>query len=273
VQLQNTWTVLLGAVIVKEIKTPWKRWGYYAFCIINHWYAMSWGSYFWFGLLLADLDINFKYRTNIQSRATLLYPLITIASLLVFLSLGNDLLSVWTGWTFSTNERDIHPEIQSGLNIGATAESGYPEYTEPKLNGLVFCVAAQFIVEISVWTQKFLSSGPFLLLFPHVFTMYLIHGLVQWSIGSLVCVYFAGIGMAYWLNILLTALITYACLFACLPIVTPVMEMLGKEMTKSIWIAASEEPPAWKPTTWPFEKEEVQLHALEQRQDQDDRRS
>ena len=258
VQLQNTWTVLLGVVIIKEIKTPWKRFGYYTFCIINHWYAMSWGSYFWFGLMLADLDINYKYRQTIQGRATLLYPLIVLASILVFVSLGNDLLSVWTGWTFSTNERSIHPDPLSGLSLEQAGLASYPEYTEPKLNGLVFCVASQFIVEISVWAQKFLSTKPFLLLFPHVFTIYLIHGLVFWSIGSLVCVYFAGQEMAYWLNMLLTALICYVTLFAALPIVTPIMELLGKEMTKSVWLSASEEPVEWKPTSWPFEKEEVQ---------------
>ncbi|OQO02914.1 hypothetical protein B0A48_11197 [Cryoendolithus antarcticus] len=258
VQLQNTWLVLLGAVVITEIKTPWKRFGYYAFCVVNHWYALSWGSYFWFGLLLADLDITYKYRTKIQSSPLLLYPLLTAASLLVFVSLGNDLLSVWTGYTFSTKERSIHPEIQSGLNIGATPFAAYPEYTEPKLNGLVFCVASQFIVEISVWTQKFLSTKPFLLLFPHVFTMYLIHGLVFWSIGSLVCVWFADLGLAYWLNMLLTAIICYVALFACLPIVTPAIEMLGKEMTKSIWVGASQEPDEWRPTSWPLGRDEVE---------------
>ena len=71
------------------------------------------------------------------------------------------------------------------------------------------------------------------------------------------CVYFAGLGYAYWLNMLLTALISYATLFAALPIVTPVMEMLGKEMTKSVWVAASEEPVEWRPTSWPLSREEV----------------
>ena len=241
-----------------EIKTPWKRFGYYAFCIINHWYALSWGSYFWFGLMLADLDITFKYRKYIQSRAYVLYPMIIFASILVFCSLGNDLLSVWTGYSFSTNERGIHPEPLTGLRISQTTAAGYPSYVEPKLNGLAGCVGAQFIVEISIWAQKFFSTKPFLLLFPHVFTIYLIHGLVWWSIGSLACVYFASIGLEYWVNILLVALISFSTLFAILPIVTPVMDMLGKEFTRNIWLSASEEPVKWKPTAWPLEKEQIQ---------------
>lgn len=179
---------------------------------------------------------------------------------MIFCSLGNDLLSVWTGYSFSTNEKGIHPDPLTGLRIRQTPSHGYPEYTQPKLNGLVGCVGAQFIVEISVWAQKFFSTKPFLFLFPHVFTIYLIHGLVFWSIGSLACVYFASIGLEYWVNILLVAIISFSSLFLILPVVTPVMEMLGKEMTRNIWLAASEEPVEWKPTTWPLEKEEIEAH-------------
>ncbi|KAK4983119.1 hypothetical protein LTR66_008954, partial [Elasticomyces elasticus] len=67
VQLQNSWLVFLGVVVVREIKTPWKRFSYYAFCILNHWYALSWGTYFWAGLLLTDLDITFHYRKRLTA--------------------------------------------------------------------------------------------------------------------------------------------------------------------------------------------------------------
>ncbi|KAK4957376.1 hypothetical protein LTR10_005338 [Elasticomyces elasticus] len=267
VQLQFSWVSLLGAVVVREIKTPWKRFGYYAFCMINSWYAMNWGYYFYGGLLLADLDITFKYRKWIQARPWVHYPLLNLAIGLVLLSLANDLISIWTGWTFSTNERGIHPDVITGLNLAQTERGGYPEYTEPKLNGFVFAVMSQYVVELSTWLQAALSTKVFLWLFPHVFTIYLIHGLVFWSMGSLVCVYFAGIGLPYWLNMLLTALISYATLFAILPIVTPVMEMLGKEITKGIWVSASEEPAEWRPSSYPFTVEEIR--AMVYRKDDD----
>jgi len=269
VQLQFSWVVLLGAVVVREIKTPWKRMAYYAFCIINSWYALSWGSYFWTGLLLADLDITFKYRKYIQARPWAHYPLLILASILVWLSLANDFFSVWTGYTFGTEEHGIHPEPESALPLKFTSSAGYPPYTEPKLNGLVFAVGSQYIVEISTWVQAVLSTKIFLWLFPHVFTIYLIHGLVWWSMGSLVCVFFAGQGLPYWLNMLLTALICYTTLFSILPIVTPVMEMLGKEITKGIWISASEEPPVRRPTSWPFSKEEIES-MIYRKDDEDD---
>ncbi|KAK3068431.1 hypothetical protein LTR53_014008, partial [Teratosphaeriaceae sp. CCFEE 6253] len=267
VQLQFSWVSLLGAVVVREIKTPWKRFGYYAFCMVNSWYAMNWGYYFYGGLLLADLDITFKYRKYIQARAWLHYPLLNLAILLVLLSLANDLVSIWTGFTFSTAERSLHPDIITGLNLGQTARAGYPEYTEPKLNGMVFAVGSQYIVELSPWLQSVLSTKIFLWLFPHVFTIYLIHGLVFWSLGSLACVYFAGLGYPYWLNMLLTALISYAGLFAILPLVTPVMEMLGKEITRGIWVSASEAPAEWRPSSHPFAVEEIR--AMVYRKDDD----
>jgi len=30
-QLQGSWLVLLGVIVIREIKTPWKRFGYYIF--------------------------------------------------------------------------------------------------------------------------------------------------------------------------------------------------------------------------------------------------
>lgn len=35
VQLQGSWLVLLGVLVVYEIKTPWKRMCFYAFCLVN----------------------------------------------------------------------------------------------------------------------------------------------------------------------------------------------------------------------------------------------
>jgi len=59
-------------------------------------------------------------------------------------------------------------------------------------------------------------------------------------------------------NILLVALISFSTLFAILPVITPVIDMLGKELTRNIWLSASEEPVKWKPTVWPLGREEVE---------------
>ncbi|KAK4697075.1 hypothetical protein P7C71_g949, partial [Lecanoromycetidae sp. Uapishka_2] len=110
VLLQNSWSTLLFAIIVREIKTPWKRFAFYAFCIINHWYALSWGTYFYLGVLLTDLDITYKWRPYLYARPLAYYPLVLLLALLAFSSLGIDALSQWTGVMYETAEYGIHPD-------------------------------------------------------------------------------------------------------------------------------------------------------------------
>lgn len=62
------------------------------------------------------------------------------------------------------------------------------------------------------------------------------------------------------MNILLVALISFSTLFAVLPVITPVIDMLGKELTRNVWLSASEEPVGWKSTAWPLGREEVEAH-------------
>ncbi len=60
--VQGAWTCMLCAVFAHEIKTTWKRFFFYGICILLSWYAQTWDLYFMAGLVVADLDINLKYR-------------------------------------------------------------------------------------------------------------------------------------------------------------------------------------------------------------------
>lgn len=93
-----------------------------------------------------------------------------------------------------------------------------------------------------------------MLLFPHIFTIYPIHGFVFWSLGATLCVKLAALGLPYWANILIVAVCCYAVIFLSLPILTPVVETLGKNVTADIWRFAHEKPPLRKPTFYPFHK-------------------
>jgi len=46
VSLQGSWVCLLGVVFIREVKNPWKRFGFYSYALIVNWYARSWGAYF-----------------------------------------------------------------------------------------------------------------------------------------------------------------------------------------------------------------------------------
>lgn len=252
VQLQGAWQTLLALIMVKECKTPWKRFCFYAFCIVNHWYGLSWGSYYYAGVLLADLDLTFKYKTWLHARWWAYYPLLL---LLIAITLGGftiDMVVEWTGVNYATYEYGWHPDVETGLTISQAGNAVYPDYFIPRLNALLVTVALQMVVEICPSVQKVLSIKPLQWLFPHVFTIYLIHGFIFWSIGSWACVSIFSYGAPYWLAGLLTGIICYGTLFACLPLLTPPIEAVGKNFTLSLWGHASQEPIVRKPTSYPF---------------------
>ena len=254
VQLQGSWLVLLGAVVVYEIKTPWKRMCYYAFCLINHWYAQTWGTYLWLGLLLTDLDVTYKWKAFLNKRPSAYYATITFFWLCVGAGFAVNVIPNWvdTDFNFSTAERGIHPDPVSGEPIQNTDSAGYPPYYTPRLNGLLFAGGMQAIVELSAAVQWVLSTPPFLILFPHVFTIYLLHGLVFWTYGSWLMVMLASRGFSYGINVTIVGITSYGVLFACLPIVTPIIEALGKDMTALVWMTATKKSPPRRRTLFPF---------------------
>jgi hypothetical protein len=194
VQLQFSFVTLLATVMIKDIKKPWKRMGFYSFAIICGWYAtvssilpphprrlpltphQSWSACHWLGLLLADVDITYDWRRKIQARWYTLYPAITCGALL---ALGAPLVLLFNssviGWSFMSWENAIHPETMTGRPIYETTPSiwyAYPEYYAPSLAVLVFSFGLQVVVELSVWVQKALSIRLVTFFHPHIMTIY-----------------------------------------------------------------------------------------------------
>jgi hypothetical protein len=97
VQLQGAWQTLVAVIMIREIKTPWKRFGFYAFCIIMHWYGLSWASYYYAGVLLADLDLTYKYTKWLHARPFVYYPLLTFIALTAFGAFTIDVVTQHTG--------------------------------------------------------------------------------------------------------------------------------------------------------------------------------
>jgi hypothetical protein len=255
VQLQGAWQTLLALIMVKECKTPWKRFVFYAFCVSQHWYGLSWGSYYYAGVLLADLDITYKYKTWLHVRWWVYYPLLWFLICVMFGGFTIDMVTQWTGVQYAEVEYGWHPDTASGLTISQSGKSIYPDYFIPRLNAFLTTVSMQTIVEISPAVQKVLSVKPLQWIFPHIFTIYLIHGFIFWSVGSWAMISIFSYGCPYWLCVLLTAIISYGTLFCSLPLLTPPIELLGKNFTLSLWEHASQEPVPRKPTTFPFGKD------------------
>ena len=255
VTLQGSWVSLLGVMIVYQIKNPWNRIGYYAICILVNWYAREWGSFFWVGLVLTDLDVTYKYRKWIEARPIFHWILLITCLLAAFTMLSWDAFLIDANIPLLALERGIHPDLATGRPISQTANYGYPEYYEPRLNGLIFAVTVQLAVEISPLLQKMLSSRILMWIFPHIFTIYLFHGLIFWSLGATICVHLSVIGVPYWANMLVTAVSCWGTLFLSLNVLTPAVEMLGLHATAAIWRSAQEGSAKKEATIWPFEKE------------------
>ncbi|KAF1996064.1 glycoside hydrolase family 16 protein [Amniculicola lignicola CBS 123094] len=252
VQLQGAWLVLCGVIVVYEIKTPWKRMAYYVFCLLNHWYAQSWGSYLWFGLLLTDLDVTYGYKQYLYARPAAYYLVLFLCWLCVLFGFSVNIISNLTIFNFTTYENNIHPDSSTGEALWNTPRAVYPEYYVPRLNGFLFAAGMQTIVELSPAIQWVLSLPPLLVLFPHIFTIYLIHGLVFWSWGSWLMVFLADRGFGYGINVTIVGVTSYVLLFLCLPIVTPIVEALGKDITALVWTTATEKSPPRRRTLFPF---------------------
>jgi hypothetical protein len=251
VQLQGSWVSLLAVIVIREIKRPWKRFGFYTFCILMHWYALSWGIYFYLAILLTDLDVTYKYRKWLYARPLVYFPLIALFAVMGFGALSLDMATQWTGVQYAAYEYGIHPDIPTGLPIMWTGAAGYPQYYVPTLNGVVFSFGIQALIELSPLVQKLFSFKLFIWLFPHIYTIYLIHGFIFWSLGSAICVHLTAKGVPYWVNLLIIAVSCYAVLFASLPFLTPIVDTLGKNVTFNIWQFAYEKPAPRRPTLYP----------------------
>jgi hypothetical protein len=252
VQLQNSWLTLLGVIVVYEIKTPWKRFAYYAFCIVNSWYAVSWGSFFWTGLLIADMDITYDWKTWLYARPHFHYPFVFISFCVMIGSQSTDLVPRFEAFNFDIAEHSIHPDIVTGKTIGQAGPVEYPPYYVPRSSGLTFAIGAQLFVETFPLMQRILSARWLMHVFPHVLSIYLIHGFIFWSWGAWACVHLSAAGVPYWANMLITILSSYAIIFLSCPLVTPIVDTLGLTIASDMWESASTKPPPRRRTLYPF---------------------
>lgn len=266
VQLQGSWLTMLSAIMIFEIKTPWKRFSFYAYCVVIHWCALSWATFFYVGILLTDLDLTYKYRTWLHKNVVAYWALIVLLSLMTVGGISFDFMDQWMTTNVVQYEYGIHPDLASGRPISQTDNWEFPQYFVPKFNALVYITGAQTIIEISTFWQKVFSINFLTLLRPHIFTIYLIHGFIFWSLGSTVCIYLATQDYNYSVNVLIVAVCCYLVLFLSLPILTPIVELISRDVCRNLWKGASEPPPKRRRTLYPFDgrilerKDEIMSH-------------
>jgi hypothetical protein len=72
-------------------------------------------------------------------------------------------------------------------------------------------------------------------IFPHTFTIYLLHGLIFWTLGSLIVVQLSAVGVPCWTAMLVNATACCGTIFLVLPIITLAIGMLGKVVMGTLW--------------------------------------
>jgi hypothetical protein len=118
VQHYFSYITLLAAVLVRDIRRPWKRMGLYTLAIVAGWYASSWSACHWTGLLIADLDITYDWLKWTRARWWALYP---VLSLTAGLCLATPLVLLFNSdifdYPFMAAENAIHPDPVTGLPL------------------------------------------------------------------------------------------------------------------------------------------------------------
>ncbi|KAK6389487.1 hypothetical protein LTR65_006658 [Meristemomyces frigidus] len=254
VQLQFTYMVLTAAVLIRDIKNPWKRFGFYALMIVSSWYAKSWASCHWCGLVLSDLEATYKWRTYLGKRPLAYWTVIFFAFVGATCA---PLASVFAQtWTFNTFENSLHPDFASGKPI-MEVKSVYPGYNEPTLTIIAFSIGLQILVELSPLVQKFLSMKMILWLHPHIMTVYLTHGFVMWTWGAWCAIALSSAGVPYWAVLLVTLVTTYTLIFALATVLSPAIDVPTQALMRTLDRWTKDEPVPKRRTTAPFSKDIV----------------
>lgn len=252
VQLQFSFVTLLGVVMIRDIRTHWKRFAFYTWCIVANWYSLSWGSCFWAGLALADLQVTYKFSARIQARPLLCWAFCICCWCVAIASAAMTLLEDRLDIPTMSGERNIHPDMYTGERLGKTVRGGYPLYFEPRYNTLTFAVSMQFLVETSKWFQAFLSMRVWQPIFPHAFTIYLVHGFIWWTLGSYMVVKLGSDGLPYWSVLLITAIVCYFTLALTVLAVSFLTETITAACCRNIARWAMEPKVPKQPTLEPF---------------------
>ncbi|WPH03549.1 Glycosyl hydrolases family 16 [Acrodontium crateriforme] len=251
VQLQFTYVVLAGAVLIRDIKNPYKRFGFYALMIATGWYAKSWAACHWAGLVLSDLEATYKWRAYLKARPVQLYAVMTFAFIC---AAGSPLAAVFSSdWSFNTAENSIHPDLTTGRPI-REIDPLYPNYNEPDLVTLTFSIGLQILVELSTSVQWFLSTKLVLLMHPHIMTIYLTHGFVMWTWGAFIAVQLNQWSVPYWANLLVTLVTTYGFIFGLASVLTPLIDFPTQALMRNIDRWMKDEPRKKRQSTAPFTK-------------------
>lgn len=228
--LQNTWTCVICALITREIKNPKKRYPFYSACILLSWWWNRFDYFFLTGLMLADLDVRFQYRQKAGHFGhAMAWFVFAIGATFTWLS--------FTGVLPDKNEWGIHPDFVTGQpNKWAGTEQAW--YL-PKATDGVFVISFFLLCDFSPPIRTLFQMRFWNVFGRNAFSLYLIHGMVFWSVGAVACLKMLAAGIPYWAAILLDLFLCYALLFVACELFTRTFDRWGITLSRSLWRAVT----------------------------------
>lgn len=246
--VQGLWTCMLCALVAHEIKRPWKRFTFYAICIVCSWYANTWDLFFMGGLVIADLDANIKYR-ELSNKGIPLY------------FIKKRINGAWLAWIFflaccveqwiqyiptapksailNLREKGIKSDLRSSEQYIWNPTTLVYAYQDPIIFAWLWVMSMFILADLSPAFQTIWRLRIWRWLGTHAMAFYLCHGIIFWTWGAWCTVALLSADVPYWAAILITFLSSYL-LLGCLAVAfTSTFEHWAMLFSKSFWRATS----------------------------------
>ena len=252
--VQGMWTCMITTLIAYEIKTHWKRFGFYFLAVLFSWYANTWDCFFLTGLIVGDLDSNIRYREAAARGIPL--PIPSFRKKDKWMRIHGKYLSwafllacctqQWIGYipfapgsNFNFVEHSVHPDWQTAEPLAWHNAIGYAGYTNPNITGFFLILAFFMVADLSEGVQKFFRLRVFHWLGIHSMSVYLLHGVCFWTWDAWLCLTMLKNGAPYWAAVLTCFITGYMLLFAMCICFTYTFEVWATLLAKAVWRACS----------------------------------
>lgn len=235
VTIQGSWLIFLGVIIVKEIKNAKKRFFYYFCCMTLSWYALSWGSFFWFGLAVSDLDFMLKYRAWVGPMGPRKIAVVGALTAITLASCAINYLQSLDIIVLPVYEYGIHPDLISAKPIYQTPRWGYPEFQLPQVFSLFGAAGLLMLCDLSTGLQKVFNIKFLRVLGFYSYSVYLLHGLVFWSWGAWLTVRLGMAGIPYWANQIIVFTTSYGVLTLACVLWAPFADVFMMKGSTALW--------------------------------------
>lgn len=239
--VQSSWTVYICALIAREIKKPWKRYGFYLTVLTLEWWSNRYDYLFIGGLMIADLDNRLKYRQlsaqgfKVMGKVKMTYE--PLAWMLFFLGAVITWITQQRVFDARTGEFGIKADFQLGQpNKWGNVPK---QYNLPSVQDAIWVFSFFLLCDLSDFVRTVFTLRLWSVFGRNAFSLYLLHGTVFWTVGAAATLHMLAAGIPYWAAMILNFFLCYTVLFVACEIFTRTFDRWGIMVARAFWRAAS----------------------------------